>query len=118
VLGGLHRAQQAARIAGWGPSGATPAAKARIGSREAPEAFAPSSGLAGRRKEHEGMKHLLRAFGSSALAALLVVSASADTIYMKNGSVIRGSVVGYADGEFTVMLNAGPGGARSRATLA
>jgi hypothetical protein len=64
------------------------------------------------------MKNLLRAFGSSALAALLVASASADTIYMKNGSVIRGSVVGYADGEFTVMLNAGPSGARSRATLA
>jgi hypothetical protein len=64
------------------------------------------------------MKNLLRAFGSSALAALMVVSASADTIYMKNGSVIRGSVVGYANGEFTVMLNSGPGGARSRATLA
>jgi hypothetical protein len=64
------------------------------------------------------MKNLLRALGSSSLAAVLAVGASADTIYMKNGSVIRGHVVGYADGEFTVMLNAGPSGSRSRATLA
>lgn len=64
------------------------------------------------------MKDLLRAFGSSLLVALLAVGASADTIYMKNGSVIRGRVLGYGNGEFTVQLNSGPGGARSRATLA
>lgn len=64
------------------------------------------------------MRDLLRAFGSSMLVVLLAVGASADTIYMKNGSVIRGTVIGYGNGEFTVQLNSGPGGARSRATLA
>jgi hypothetical protein len=48
---------------------------------------------------------------------LLAASAQADTIYMKNGSVIRGTVVDYADGRFTVMLNLGGSGAQSRATL-
>jgi hypothetical protein len=61
------------------------------------------------------MKTPLRALGSMSLAALLAVGASADTIYMKNGSVIRGKVVGYGSGEFTVLL---AGGSRSRATLA
>lgn len=64
------------------------------------------------------MHNLLRALGSSALAAVLAVGASADTIYMRNGSVIRGTVLGYANGEFTVQMDARAGGARSRATLA
>ena len=64
------------------------------------------------------MRTLLRALGSSALAATLAVGASADTIYMRNGSVIRGTVVGFSSGVFTVMLGDGSGGASSRATLA
>ena len=64
------------------------------------------------------MQNHLRALGSLALSAMMAVGASADTIYMKNGSVIRGTVVGYANGEFTVQLDAGPGNARSRAALA
>jgi hypothetical protein len=64
------------------------------------------------------MQNLLRALGSSVLAAVLAVGASADTIYMRNGSVIRGTVVGYANGEFTVQMDARAGQARSRATLA
>ena len=64
------------------------------------------------------MRTLLRALGSSALAAALAVGASADTIYMRNGSVIRGTVVGFSSGVFTVMLDDGSGGASSRATLA
>ncbi len=64
------------------------------------------------------MKNLLRALASSSLAVVLAVGVSADTIYMKNGSVIRGSVVGYGNGEFTVLMTSGPGGSRSRAMLA
>lgn len=64
------------------------------------------------------MANLLRALGSSALIATLAVGASADTIYMKNGSVIRGTVVGFSDGVFTVLLGDGSGGAESRASLA
>lgn len=63
------------------------------------------------------MRDFLRAAGSVVLAALLCGGVAADTIYMKNGSVIRGTVVGYANGEFTVQLT-GAGGSRSRATLA
>lgn len=64
------------------------------------------------------MKYIRRAIGSSALAALLAVGASADTIHMKNGSVIRGTVVGFANGQFTVLLDDGSGASRSRAILA
>ena len=33
--------------------------------------------------------------------------ASADTIYLKNGSVIKGKVASYSDDQFVVMLNTG-----------
>lgn len=64
------------------------------------------------------MKSCLRALGSCVLALMLGVGVHADTIYMKNGSVIRGTVVGFQNGVFTVQIDAGPGGARSSATLA
>lgn len=38
---------------------------------------------------------------------LLVSVANADTIYLKNGSVIKGKVASYADDQFVVVLNAG-----------
>ncbi|MGB5038507.1 MAG: hypothetical protein WBQ66_18000, partial [Blastocatellia bacterium] len=63
------------------------------------------------------MRDVLRAVGVLAMAAMLATGASADTIYMKNGSVIRGTVIGYGNGEFSVQLT-GAGGSRSRATLA
>jgi sRNA-binding regulator protein Hfq len=51
-----------------------------------------------------------------ALTAILVASttAYADTIYLKNGSVIKGKVSSFADDQFTVMLNTG---SASRATI-
>ena len=63
------------------------------------------------------MRNVARGIGATVLVALLVVGASADNIYLKNGSVIRGTVVGYSEGEFTVQM-AGASGSRSRATLA
>jgi hypothetical protein len=60
------------------------------------------------------MKVLGRVLGSTAFALLFVVGAQADTIYMKNGSVLRGTVAGYSNGQFTVLL--GPG-SQSRAML-
>lgn len=60
------------------------------------------------------MGSLSRALGSAVFVLLLVVAAQADTIYMRNGSVIRGRVVNYTGGQFTVMLDAG---GQSRATL-
>ncbi|HQR39313.1 MAG TPA: hypothetical protein PLF26_13050 [Blastocatellia bacterium] len=64
------------------------------------------------------MRTLARGIGAASLVALLAVGASADNIYLKNGSVIRGTVVGFSDGEFTVLMKAGTSGSRSRATLA
>lgn len=63
------------------------------------------------------MRDVLRAVGVFVMAAMLATGASADTIYMKNGSVIRGTVIGYGNGEFSVQMTGG-GGSRSRATLA
>jgi hypothetical protein len=55
-------------------------------------------------------------------AMLLVLSASlpglADTIRLKDGTVIRGQVIGFKDQQFTVLLGTGDrGGRRSRVTL-
>jgi hypothetical protein len=55
-------------------------------------------------------------------ALLLVLSASlpglADTIRLKDGTVIRGQVIGFKDQQFTVLLGAADrGGRRSRVTL-
>jgi len=41
------------------------------------------------------------------LGVLAVQSVSADTIYLKNGSIIKGRVASYADDQFVVMLNTG-----------
>jgi hypothetical protein len=60
------------------------------------------------------MKVLGRVLGSTAFVLLLVAGARADTIYMKDGSVLRGTVVGYGDGQFTVLLSSG---GQSRAML-
>jgi len=44
-------------------------------------------------------------------------AASADTIYLKNGSVIKGKVASYADDQFVVMLNTGSDRQGSRAQI-
>src|SRR5260370_15485051 len=52
------------------------------------------------------------------LIVLLAASAvGADTIYLKNGSVIKGKVASYSDDQFVVMLNTGSDRAPSRAQI-
>src|SRR5215469_5695021 len=41
------------------------------------------------------------------LGVLAVQSVGADTIYLKNGSIIKGKVASYADDQFVVVLNTG-----------
>lgn len=55
----------------------------------------------------------------SALALILSLSfaAFADTIRLKDGSVIRGQVVGFKDQQFTVLIGSGARGRRSTVTL-
>src|SRR5262249_42433910 len=59
------------------------------------------------------MRKIVSALG---LTAILVASttAYADTIYLKNGSVIKGKVSSFADDQFVVVLNTG---SASRATI-
>lgn len=47
----------------------------------------------------------------------LTGAAQADTIYLKNGSIIKGKVTNFAEDQFTVMLDAGGGRYMSRATI-
>ena len=55
------------------------------------------------------------------VALMLVLSLSlvafADTIRLKDGSVIRGQVIGFKDQQFTVLVGAGARGRRSQITL-
>lgn len=53
----------------------------------------------------------------SVLLVSLTGAAQADTIYLKNGSVIKGKVTNFAEDQFTVMLDAGGGRYMSRATI-
>ncbi|GAC1396107.1 MAG: hypothetical protein NVSMB56_10630 [Pyrinomonadaceae bacterium] len=53
-----------------------------------------------------------------ALAFGLSASVLADTIRLRDGSVIRGQIVGFKDGQFTVLIGgSGTRGRRSRVTL-
>ena len=49
--------------------------------------------------------------------ALILTTAQADTIRLKNGSVIKGKVTSFADDQFTVLLDTGSGRYKSKATL-
>jgi hypothetical protein len=63
---------------------------------------------------------VMRKTFSSLLMALVLLScsaASADTIHLKNGSVIKGKVTSFADDQFVVMLDTGSGRSMSRATI-
>ncbi|HEY6328307.1 MAG TPA: LecA/PA-IL family lectin [Blastocatellia bacterium] len=54
-----------------------------------------------------------------ALAAILVATtvANADTIYLKNGSVIKGKVASFSDDQFVILLNTGSDKFVSRAQI-
>jgi PA-IL-like protein len=51
------------------------------------------------------------------LIVALVASALADTIRLKDGSIIRGQVIGFRDQQFTVLIGSGSKGRRGRTTV-
>ncbi len=63
------------------------------------------------------MKHILRTFYCSLVLLALFVPAVADTIRLKDGSVIRGEVIGFKDQQFTVLIGSGAQGRRSRTII-
>ena len=63
------------------------------------------------------MRKLFYSLSIPFLLMSLVVPAVADTIRLKDGSVIHGQVVGFKDQQFTVLIGAGAKGRRSRTTI-
>ncbi len=63
------------------------------------------------------MKKISYALSALFLTLSLVFPAVADTIRLKDGSVIRGQVIGFRDQQFTVLIGAGTKGRRSRTTI-
>ena len=59
--------------------------------------------------------------GAALLAVVLTLSLSAaalaDTIRLRDGSVVRGQIIAYKDQQFTVLIGAGARGRRSRMTI-
>src|SRR5690349_2526543 len=53
----------------------------------------------------------------SVLLALVAQVAEADTIHLKNGSILKGKVASFADDQFVVMLDTGSGRYLSRAMV-
>ncbi|HYE65260.1 MAG TPA: hypothetical protein VD966_06740 [Pyrinomonadaceae bacterium] len=63
-------------------------------------------------------KNFITPLIAAALILCLSVISVADTIRLKDGSVIRGQVVGFKDQQFTILLGSGArGGRRSRITI-
>ncbi|HLL74579.1 MAG TPA: hypothetical protein VK421_04890 [Pyrinomonadaceae bacterium] len=52
-----------------------------------------------------------------ALALAAPVSALADTIRLRDGTVVRGQIIAYKDQQFTVLIGSGQRGRRSRMTI-
>jgi len=63
------------------------------------------------------MRKLLYNLSVPVLLLALTVPALADTIRLKDGSVIHGQVVGFKDQQFTVLIGGGSKGRRSRTTI-
>ncbi len=63
------------------------------------------------------MKNIMRPLCSLALVLALFAPALADTIRLKDGSVIRGQVIGFKDQQFTILIGAGSQGRRSRTVV-
>jgi hypothetical protein len=62
-------------------------------------------------------KRIFSALAALALTLALSLSALADTIRLKDGSVIRGQVIAFNNQQFTVLVGAGSRGRRSQITL-
>jgi hypothetical protein len=63
------------------------------------------------------MKKFLFPLIAAALITTFIVPVVADTIRLKDGTVIRGDVVGFKDQQFTVLMGAGSKGRRSRTMI-
>ncbi len=63
------------------------------------------------------MKKIFYAVSAALLVLALVVPSIADTIRLKDGSVIRGQVIGFKDQQFVILIGAGAKGRRSRTTV-
>lgn len=63
------------------------------------------------------MKNILRPLCSLSLVFAMCAPALADTIRLKDGSVIRGQVIGFKDQQFTILIGAGSQGRRSRTVV-
>jgi len=63
------------------------------------------------------MKKVFQPLPAFALLLSLAVPSIADTIHLKDGSVIRGQVVGFKDQQFTILIGAGTKGRRSRTLI-
>lgn len=63
------------------------------------------------------MKKFSYALFALFLILALVAPALADTIRLKDGSVIRGQVIGFRDQQFTVLIGSGSKGRRGRTTV-
>lgn len=63
------------------------------------------------------MKNILRTFYSFTLLLALFAPVVADTIHLKDGSVIRGQVISFKDQQFTVLIGSGAQGRRSRTLI-
>jgi hypothetical protein len=63
------------------------------------------------------MRNILRTLFSLCLLVAMVVPVVADTIRLKDGSVIRGQVIGFKDQQFTILIGSGTQGRRSRTVI-
>jgi hypothetical protein len=63
------------------------------------------------------MKKISYASCAVVLVLSLVAPIVADTIRLKDGSVIRGQVIGFKDQQFTILIGAGSKGRRSRTSI-
>ena len=63
------------------------------------------------------MNKTFRLLLSSALLFILVTPGLADTIRLKDGSVIRGQVIGFKDQQFTILIGGGAKGRRGQTTV-
>ena len=63
------------------------------------------------------MKQILRPFFALALILAVLTPALADTIRLKDGSIIRGQVIGFKDQQFTILIGSGAQGRRSRTLI-
>ena len=63
------------------------------------------------------MKRIFKGLSALAILSALVVPSLADTIRLKDGSVIHGQVLGFKDQQFTILVGGGARGRRSSITI-